>query len=450
MRPLPELLILASLAASAAAADVFMNIRNDSNDRVKLSWVNHVTKERVLMYKLEADSQKGLNTYPGHVFEIQQLGSCENGNSCSTKMFTMTQVAEQAYIIDEDFDVVEVENLEDVPMRGEQPIEPNDLLAKCRGIAAKQLEEETDRDAQDRIFRAFQHCLTNGLAPSLRVGENEIDFETEIRETVASDMENFTCTDPDFETSPDVDTREWISERDEKPRVVHVKLDRPASRIHVIENFAYPEECQAVEDYASNKLHTASTADGKGGSQVSQNRKALQAGISPAWNKEADGDLIARLSRRVYDYVNYELGLDIDEHGQEPLMSIQYNGRGYTDITPDRYTPHCDGGCGGDPHDYGTRMATMVIYCTIPERGGHTNFQNANVHVKPEVGSGIFFSYIDPATNKTDTRLTQHSGCPVYEGEKKIVTQWVRYGVTKETPHSAYNTLGILKRDASD
>ena len=81
---------------------------------------------------------------------------------------------------------------------------------------------------------------------------------------------------------------------------------------------------------------------------------------------------------------------------------------------------------------------------TIPERGGHTNFQYANVHVRPEVGNAVFFSYIDPATNMTDTGLTTHSGCPVFEGEKKIITQWVRFGVSTETPWDSFNTCKYL------
>lgn len=81
---------------------------------------------------------------------------------------------------------------------------------------------------------------------------------------------------------------------------------------------------------------------------------------------------------------------------------------------------------------------------TIPNKGGFTNFQNANVHIKPSEGSAIFFSYMDPLTNMTDHRLTQHSGCPVYEGEKKIVTQWVRYGVDAQTTHNHFNTCTLL------
>jgi hypothetical protein len=83
----------------------------------------------------------------------------------------------------------------------------------------------------------------------------------------------------------------------------------------------------------------------------------------------------------------------------------------------------------------------LFLHSTIPERGGHTNFQNAGVHVKPEVGAAVFFSYIDPETNKTDPGLTQHSGCPVYEGEKKIITQWIRYGVDSfERHNNRFNT----------
>jgi hypothetical protein len=130
----------------------------------------------------------------------------------------------------------------------------------------------------------------------------------------------------------------------------------------------------------------------------------MQAGITVDWTKESEGDKIAILSRRVYEYTNHVLGLGIEEHGQEDLMSIQYFGRGENDTAPDRYgkkltmrdlcsndmrsrlpwrcfpphtltlflfvsfsfssryTPHCDGDCTGLPHKNGTRMATMVMY----------------------------------------------------------------------------------------
>ena len=85
-------------------------------------------------------------------------------------------------------------------------------------------------------------------------------------------------------------------------------------------------------------------------------------------------------------------------------------------------------------------MATIVMYCTLPTKGGSTNFRNAGVHVKPVKGAAVFFSYINPETLVMDDGFTEHSGCPVFEGEKKIVTQWVRLGVDAENSWDTFNT----------
>ena len=82
--------------------------------------------------------------------------------------------------------------------------------------------------------------------------------------------------------------------------------------------------------------------------------------------------------------------------------------------------------------------------------GGHTNFRHAGVHIQPQVGSALFFSYIDPHSGTQDYGFTSHSGCPVYEGSKKIVTQWVRLGVDTENPHDSFNTLGVQEESWDD
>ena len=115
-------------------------------------------------------------------------------------------------------------------------------------------------------------------------------------------------------------------------------------------------------------------------------------------------------------------------------------------LIPVLFLVHSD----GLPHKRGTRMATMVMYCKLPERGGHTNFLNANVHIKPTKNAAVFFSYIDPKTNLTDLKFTEHSGCPVWEGSKKIVTQWVRYGVDAENPWHNLNTSKYLADEVLD
>jgi hypothetical protein len=106
-----------------------------------------------------------------------------------------------------------------------------------------------------------------------------------------------------------------------------------------------------------------------------------------------------------------------------------------------RYKPHCDGDCEGLPLQLGGRFATMVMYCTLPQKGGATNFPYAGLHVAPKKGAATFFSYIGFDDLINDQGFSTHSGCPVYEGEKKIVTQWVRYGVDDDHPWDSFDFL---------
>lgn len=316
-----------------------------------------------------------------------------------------------------------------------------EIVRECQDKAKQKLDgAENDAAKVMEAMNDLVACVEGSVTETLTKANEELAFQSLIRKGIAEQMENHTCADTSLDTSDSLKEEWWLGSKDKKKRTSKVLLDRPASKIHVVENFISQEECEAMETAAEPKLHRATVADGKGGSHFSENRKALQAGITVDWSKEDSGDAIARLSRRVYDYTNYVLGLGIEEHGQEDLMSIQYFGRGENDTAPDRYMPHCDGECDGMAHKSGTRMATMVMYCKLPTLGGHTNFRNANVHVKPKFGDAIFFSYIDPDTRVMDTGFTEHSGCPVFEGEKKIVTQWIRLGVDEDNPWDSFNT----------
>jgi len=135
---------------------------------------------------------------------------------------------------------------------------------------------------------------------------------------MADSIENYTCADESLITTEAKRSERW------QGRKVDVFIDRPASRIHTIENFMNAEECAAVEARAKPILHDATVADGSGGSKLSESRKAKQAGIKVYWDKEKEGDLVARVSRRVYDYVNYVLPFGIKENGQEDLRCVMF------------------------------------------------------------------------------------------------------------------------------
>ncbi len=43
-----------------------------------------------------------------------------------------------------------------------------------------------------------------------------------------------------------------------------------------------------------------------------------------------------------------------------------------------------------------------------------------------------------------DDGLTEHSGCPILEGEKWISTVWMRKGVSENNPWMLYDPMGGL------
>lgn len=224
-----------------------------------------------------------------------------------------------------------------------------DVVDKCQLEARKMITENgiNSADAAMEALQLLSTCVESKIVSQLEQANEEIAFQASVRKEVAEQLENYTCVDDDLDTSEDIEVRTWNHNHDGVERTVHVKHERPASRIHVVENFISEAECQAMEESASTTLHRATVADGKGGSQMSENRKAMQAGIKVNWEKEFDEEEnmemhIAKLSRRVYDYTNHVLGLNIQENGQEDLMSIQYFGRGLNDTAPDRYSKYMD------------------------------------------------------------------------------------------------------------
>lgn len=241
--------------------------------------------------------------------------------------------------------------------------EAGELVQACQAKAKSKLGSASSAEETLAAMDDLVACVEDGVTATLSKANEEIAFQSQIRRGMGELMENYTCADLELETSEAKEETVWRGAEDKQKRPVKVMLDRPASKIHFVENFISQDECVAMEAAAKPKLHRATVADGKGGSHFSEHRKAMQAGIKVPWDKEKEGHPIARLSRRVYDYVDSVLKLGIDDHGQEDLMSIQYFGRGINDTTvPDRYTPHCDGDCTGLPHKTGTRMATMVMY----------------------------------------------------------------------------------------
>jgi len=411
----------------------------------------------------------GIDSFVNHTLTILPDGGDANGctsdsnasdGRCHAASFTVGDDEEQVLVVRRGLEIENMHNVHavddgNVPppsttttMTSSQTIseESKTLLADCKARAFESIGTSKVSPAKmQSIMESLFDCMHNRASQRLMGSAETVSVETKTRLSMANKLENYTCADPNLPTTAPVKTTTWTHDGIE--RDVLVMHNRSASKIHVIKNFITAEECDAVHAAANPILHRATVADGKGGSEYSASRKAMQAGVRVPWEKEAEGHGIATVSRRLYDYINQATGYNIKEAGQEDLMSIQYQGRGDDDPSPDNYRPHCDGDCSGLDHKRGGRVATMVMYCQVPVKGGSTNFRNANVHVKPDLHAAVFFSYLDTDTNKMDTGWTEHSGCPVREGRKSIAVQWLRIGVDEENPWSSFNTLTVSMKD---
>lgn len=268
----------------------------------------------------------------------------------------------------------------------------------------------------------------------LQLAMDEIDFLNKAkqesiyyRDLMSYRLRNYTCADETLNTTTPYFTNNiHIEGKDYKAEGL---LDTPAAKIWVVRDFITPNECDILLKFAEGNLTRATVGDdeNKGGVTYSEHRRAQQAhytvpnGDDPLWP----------LMRRVFSMTNQHANMNLSPNGQAGFTVIQYN-------VNDEYTPHCDGYCDGSSFRKGSRVATAVLYCKTAARGGGTTFTKADVFVKPEVGMATFFTFKDPVTNLMDQGYTEHSGCPILEGEKWITTVWMREETKWEDPWGNY------------
>jgi len=461
---LAALLLIISLTVAQTSSRP-IQIKNESGKRAEVFWVNPSTGEHIKQTSsfLVNGQTLELNSYVNHTFLVKEFLTEDEPNECkgdpenykSPTRSPLCRPPSQAYITvnDNDEQVIHIKKdmeieTEDSKSKAREMI--SSITSKCEEEAKSRISASSSGGqlSLDQVLDSFVACANPLVVNKLEEAHKESKVQAAMRMEMGAQWEDYSCADQSLPTSAPKSVHNWM-DGGGKGHEVGVLLDRDEAKIHYVKHFITPEECQAIEAAAAPSLHKATVADGAGGSELVKSRKAMQAGISVPWDKEGDGNPIAAVSRRIYDYVNDATGYNLEEAGQEDIMSIQYEGRGLDDDEPDRYRPHCDGQCDGLLFKPSGRVATMVMYCEAPSVGGATNFRNVGIHVKPEAGTAVFFSYLG-SDFITDNRLTEHSCCPVLEGNKKIAVQWLRMGVDEENPWSSFNTLGVKYSETLD
>lgn len=66
---------------------------------------------------------------------------------------------------------------------------------------------------------------------------------------------------------------------------------------------------------------------------------------------------------------------------------------------------------------YHHHLPTIIIIYLPSSSLGATTFTKSDIFVKPSAGTATFFSY-KGSDGRMDDGYTEHSGCPVLDGEK--------------------------------
>eukprot|EP01038_Epipyxis_sp_PR26KG_P006717 gene6717-9210_t len=406
--------MLMVLAAPAPPNSVPMKLINQAGAPIELFWINTYPgpKFGTIVKQTEKpvrnNSEVQINSYDTHQFKVKFLKDIPGVEVNFTK-----GPKEENVIISYD---------PDTGMSVRQTTKFNEIM--------DQISSATEICGDFRGAK-FSECVAHEIVDEVTRITDAKSTMAKYRDLMSSRLRNYTCIDEDMETTKPI--KSFDVNIDGKSLTVDSLLDSTHAKIWKVDNFITEEECGVLMEYGNPRLQRATVASEDGTSVVSENRKAQQASY-PVHSK-GPSDPLWSLYNRAMSLVNLHAGYNLKPEGQEDFVIIQYN-------PEDQYTPHCDGSCDNSKHVKTGRVATTVLYCKVAEKGGATTFTKSDIFVKPTVGMATFFSYKGP-DGRMDDGYTEHSGCPVIEGEKWITTIWMRDGVDKQNVWSKYDPKGL-------
>lgn len=408
--------VVVTAAGTRPPGSIIMKVQNLAGAPIQLYWINTFKPGREEVLQTQTPIRNGtdttINSYDTHQFLVRFKDTLQSEATVEFEKGPREEVVTITYDADENvMKVVQTTKLDEI---------------KDQIHAVTQTCADTGSGAE------FGNCVAAGILDDLTRVSDAKATVVKYRDQMSERLRNYTCADPSMQTTTPLRTdsvRVFGSEY-----TAESYLDLPSAKIFTVPDFVTPDECNILMEKGRPLLKRATVAADDGTSVVSENRKANQAVYTFA--KPMSTDPLWPLYARVFKMLNQYVGFNLAPPGQEEFTIIQYN-------EDDQYTPHCDGTCDGSLHHKAGRVATAVLYCKTPERGGATTFTKADVFINPKPGMATFFSYKDVNSGHMDDGFTEHSGCPVIDGEKWISTVWMREGVSESNPWGKYDPSGI-------
>lgn len=201
-------------------------------------------------------------------------------------------------------------------------------------------------------------------------------------------------------------------------------IDAGDRKVTVLANMLHPRvvvfggllsdgECDALVEMGRARLRPSPVLDMETGADVKDEARTSHG----MFFRRGENEVCARIERRIATLVDWPV-----ENG-EGLSLLRYG-------VGAEYRPHYDyfdpdrPGSAATLARGGQRVASLVIYLNTPARGGATTFPDARFEVAAVKGNAVFFAYDRPHPMTGSL----HAGAPVLEGEKWVVTKWLRVG----------------------
>jgi prolyl 4-hydroxylase len=189
------------------------------------------------------------------------------------------------------------------------------------------------------------------------------------------------------------------------------RLERPV--IVLLEGVLSDSECSDLIELARPRLRRSTVVDpGTGTNTVADYRNS-----EGMFFRLGETELIERLDQRISALMNCPV-----ENG-EGLQVLRYGAGGHT-------APHFDFLIPSNATNSeslarsGQRLSTLIVYLNDVPQGGETVFPVVGLSVAPRRGSAVYFEYTNSHMQVDQKSL--HAGAPVAQGEKWVVTKWMR------------------------
>eukprot|EP00542_Grammatophora_oceanica_P017468 CAMPEP_0194029502 /NCGR_PEP_ID=MMETSP0009_2-20130614/3208_1 /TAXON_ID=210454 /ORGANISM="Grammatophora oceanica, Strain CCMP 410" /LENGTH=419 /DNA_ID=CAMNT_0038669189 /DNA_START=97 /DNA_END=1356 /DNA_ORIENTATION=- len=392
------------LANRSAARDV--RIINEAGFKIELYWINRWENDELVLNSEEGvfhGAETLIKSFVSHEFEIHELPSKKTGkcggqnDECRKGYFQVREAHNQ--IVTFKNALAEVDHIDDATRARDKA---SSVLAECKEHA-----QSLGADVEpDDVLKQMMTCVGRNINATVDKTKEEYTFQETLRNDLGSKLVDYACLDPNMTHSDPVENTTWSFDG-KRQSPVQVMIDRPYASIHYIKRFITDKECDDVTN--AIKMERVEGANGL---------FAMKGGVEIPLDEQENP--ITKVANKMYSYATQMSNLEsltFPPESFEKMFALEYSSE-----TKDHYDPHCDGACDGSKHKKGNRVASVIAYCEVPKEGGATHFKNAGIHIVPEKGSALFYSYIDPLTEKTDPGYTSHAGCTVSEGTKRILT----------------------------